>query len=81
MVESASVTCPRCRASRISVLCKSPLKEVWTIYRCETCLYAWRDTEPVENRDADQYPDEFRIEQTDIEHFPIMPTVPPPLKT
>jgi vanillate/4-hydroxybenzoate decarboxylase subunit D len=79
-VATSKLVCPRCGAGKISVLSESPVAGVWTIHRCETCLYAWRDTEPLENRDPDHYPEAFRIRQEEIGHFPIMPTVPPLLK-
>lgn len=38
--------CPRCADEQIEVMAKSPVKDVWTVYQCQHCLYTWRDTEP-----------------------------------
>jgi vanillate/4-hydroxybenzoate decarboxylase subunit D len=69
-------TCPRCRATTIEVLTNSPVGGVWTIYTCTTCLYAWRSTEPEENRDPDRYPMPFRLKPEDLANFVEVPTVP-----
>lgn len=37
--------CPRCADEQIEVMAKSPVKDVWTVYQCQHCLYTWRDTE------------------------------------
>ncbi len=39
--------CPRCADEQIEVMAKSPVKDVWTVYQCQHCLYTWRDTEPL----------------------------------
>ncbi len=39
--------CPRCADEQIEVMVKSPVKDVWTVYQCQHCLYTWRDTEPL----------------------------------
>jgi vanillate/4-hydroxybenzoate decarboxylase subunit D len=43
--------------------------------RCKVCLYAWRDTEPEENRNPDLYPELFRLKPEDVRNFPIVPTI------
>jgi len=50
---------------------------VWTLYRCKTCLYAWRSTEPEENTNPDKYPAAFRLSPDDVANFPIVPNIPP----
>ena len=57
-----NASCPRCRSSTVEVLTNSPVEGAWTVFTCTTCLYAWRSTEPEENRDPDQYPMPFRLE-------------------
>lgn len=37
--------CPRCADEQIEVMVKSPVKDVWTVYQCQHCLYTWRDTD------------------------------------
>jgi hypothetical protein len=32
------LVCPRCRSQAIEVLTNSPVKGVWTIYSCKTCI-------------------------------------------
>jgi hypothetical protein len=49
---------------------------VWTLYRCKTCLYAWRSTEPEENTNPDKYPAAFRLSPDDVASFPIVPNIP-----
>ena len=34
--------CPRCADEQIEVMAKSPVKDVWTVYQCQHCLYTWR---------------------------------------
>lgn len=31
--------CPRCADEQIEVMAKSPVKDVWTVYQCQHCLY------------------------------------------
>jgi vanillate/4-hydroxybenzoate decarboxylase subunit D len=74
--EPAALICPRCRSGPIEVLCKSPVANVWTLYGCKTCLYAWRSTEPEENTNPDKYPEAFRLKPQDLGKFAIVPTIP-----
>jgi hypothetical protein len=69
--------CPRCRSTDTAVISRSPIEDVWTVHGCQVCLYAWRDTEPEENRNPDLYPEPFRLEPEDIGNFLVVPTVPP----
>ena len=39
--------CPRCADEHIEVMATSPVKDVWTVYQCQHCLYTWRNTEPL----------------------------------
>ena len=75
--ETLPAACPRCRASAIQALSASPIAGVWTIFGCRTCLYAWRSTEPEENRDPEKYPAAFRLDATILPHLPIAPPIPP----
>jgi hypothetical protein len=68
--------CSRCRSTDVVVISRSPVKDVWTVHGCEVCLYAWRDTEPEENRNPDLYPEAFRLEPGDVASFPVVPTIP-----
>ncbi len=34
--------CPRCADEQIEVMAKSPVKDVWTVYQCQHCLYTAR---------------------------------------
>jgi vanillate/4-hydroxybenzoate decarboxylase subunit D len=72
----ANAICPRCRSSAIEILTNSPVEGAWIIYTCTTCLYAWRSTEPEENRDPDRYPMPFRLKPEDLEKFVEVPAVP-----
>jgi vanillate/4-hydroxybenzoate decarboxylase subunit D len=69
--------CPRYRSTDLAVISHSPIKGVWTVHGCKACLYAWRDTEPEQNRDPDLYPESFRLEPEDVRNFPVVPTIPP----
>lgn len=73
---SDALVCPRCRSADVAVISRSPVKDVWTVHGCEVCLYAWRDTEPEENRNPDLYPESFRLKAEDVGNFPIVPTIP-----
>ncbi len=35
--------CPRCANEQIEVMAKSPVKDVWTVYQCQHCLYTWHN--------------------------------------
>lgn len=71
------LVCPRCRSTATEVLATAPSAGVWTIYHCEICLYAWRSTEPEENRDPEKYPVAFRLKPEDMQKFPTVPGIPP----
>ena len=68
--------CPRCRESAIQVLSTSPVRGVWTVFGCKTCLYAWRSTEPEENRDPEKYPAAFRLDPAALPDLPVAPSIP-----
>jgi hypothetical protein len=74
---NGELVCPRCRSTAVAVISRSPVKGVWTVHGCEICLYAWRDTEPEENRNSDLYPEPFRLNAEDVRSFPVVPTIPP----
>ncbi|WP_297197536.1 non-oxidative hydroxyarylic acid decarboxylases subunit D [uncultured Pluralibacter sp.] len=69
--------CPRCADARIEVMATSPVKEVWTVYQCQHCLYTWRSTEPLRRTSREHYPEAFRMTQSDIDNAPQVPTIPP----
>jgi hypothetical protein len=71
-----ALICPRCRSTEIVVISRSPVEDVWTVHGCKVCLYAWRDTEPEENRNPDLYPQPFRLTPEDVASFPVVPTIP-----
>jgi len=71
-MSAAPAACPRCRSATVEPLCDSPVAGVWTLYRCKTCLYAWRSTEPEENTNPDKYPAAFRLSPDDVANFPIV---------
>jgi vanillate/4-hydroxybenzoate decarboxylase subunit D len=75
--DTKGLVCPRCRFVAIEVLTDSPVKGVWTIYSCKTCIYAWRSTEPGENTNPDKYPESFRLKAEDLAKFPLVPAIPP----
>lgn len=68
--------CPRCRSTRIEVRSTSPVAGVWTVFGCATCLYAWRSTEPEENRNPDKYPAAFRLDPAQLPHLLAAPRIP-----
>jgi len=74
---AAPAAYPRCRSATVEQLCESPVVGVWTLYRCKTCLCAWRSTEPEENTNPDKYPAAFRLNPNDVANFPIVPNIPP----
>ncbi|WP_096933238.1 non-oxidative hydroxyarylic acid decarboxylases subunit D [Escherichia coli] len=69
--------CPRCADEQIEVMAKSPVKDVWTVYQCQHCLYTWRDTEPLRRTSREHYPEAFRMTQKDIDDTPMVPSIPP----
>jgi hypothetical protein len=77
MDSAALGACPRCRSTTTEVRSTSPVKGVWTVFGCATCLYVWRSTEPEENRDPDKYPAAFRLHPKDLANLPVAPSIPP----
>lgn len=75
--QSAPTACPRCRSNTIKVVGNSPVAGVWTVFSCTTCFYAWRSTEPEENRDPDKYPSVFRLNPQDLGKLAVAPNIPP----
>lgn len=73
--------CPRCRSATIETRSTSPVAGAWTVFACTTCLYAWRSTEPEENRDPDNYPAAFRLKPEALPDLPVAPGVPPLRRT
>jgi hypothetical protein len=69
--------CPRCRSKTIALRSTSPAAGVWSVFACTTCLYAWRSTEPEENRDPDKYPAAFRLKPEQLPGLPAIPAIPP----
>jgi hypothetical protein len=75
MTTPSALICPRCQSTTVSVRATSPVAEVWTVFGCDTCFYAWRSTEPVENRDPEKYLQVFRLNPADLANLPIVPTI------
>lgn len=69
--------CPRCADDTVHTLAHSPVKDVWTVYQCQRCLYTWRNTEPARRTQRDRYPEAFRITPKEIDDAPEVPSVPP----
>ena len=65
-------TCPRCRARDIRQVAASPVPGRWVMRACQTCWYAWRSTEPDAATQADQYPESFRLDSSEITGAPRM---------
>lgn len=72
--------CQRCADEHIEVMAVSPVKDVWTVYQCQCCLYTWRNTEPLRRTCREHYPQEFRLTRQDIHDAPEVPTIPPLLQ-
>jgi hypothetical protein len=47
------------------------------VFGCDTCFYAWRSTEPEENRDPEKYLQVFRLNPADLANLPIVPAIQP----
>lgn len=54
--------CPRRRAEQTEITAESPQPGCWTLYRCTTCWYIWRSSEPPTASDPEQYPVAFRLD-------------------
>jgi vanillate/4-hydroxybenzoate decarboxylase subunit D len=77
LTEIAPTACPRCRANTTRMEATSPVVGIWTVFSCTTCFYAWRSTEPEENRDPHKYPRLFRLNPEELAKLPVAPAVPP----
>lgn len=69
--------CPRCAHDHIDIVAKSKVKDTWTVYQCQKCLYTWRDTEPKRRTQREFYPESFYMTQEDINNALEIPTIPP----
>lgn len=63
--------CPRCGSETVRVMTKSPVGDVWEVYVCDTCYYAWRSTEEIHVHDV------FKLKPEDIPNLQQIPAVPP----
>jgi len=72
--------CPRCETEKTEELTKSPDPGVWVIYRCPTCFFAWRSTEPDFITDPKKYDPNFKFKPEDMATFQVVPTVPELIK-
>lgn len=70
-------TCPRCESNTTEIQFKSPVKGVWELYQCTTCLFAWRSTEPETITNPKLYDPKFKFKPEDMPSFPTMPSIPP----
>ncbi len=71
--------CPRCESATVELQFASPVAGVWEIYRCTTCLYAWRTTEPETNTDPAKYPQRFKVKPEELSNYPVMPAIEEPV--
>jgi vanillate/4-hydroxybenzoate decarboxylase subunit D len=69
--------CPRCRSNTTEVRGASPIAGVWTVYGCNTCYYAWRNTEGEANTNPDKYPAVFRLAPENLPKLQVAPRIPP----
>jgi hypothetical protein len=69
--------CPRCRHEKISLLCKSPVGDVWEMYLCNLCNYSWRSTEIEAIQNPDLYNPKFQLTEEQIDNLMVLPPVPP----
>ncbi len=68
--------CPRCESNTTSVLTTSPVKDVWVVYHCGTCFFAWRSTEGGYITDPKKYDKSFKFTPEDMNDFEITPAIP-----
>ena len=69
--------CPRCDSKTTELQFKSPVEGVWEIYRCTTCLFSWRTTEPDTITDPEKFDPVFKVKPEDLPNAPMMPGIPP----
>jgi len=74
--DALPAACPRCRSATVEIRSTSPVAGVWTVFACNTCLYAWRSTEPEENTDPEKYPMAFRLKPEQLPDLPVAPSIP-----
>ena len=67
--------CPRCESDTTKIMFKSPVKDVWVLYSCQTCLFTWRSTEPETITNPKLYPKKFKIKPEDLKNCPVMPAI------
>ena len=69
--------CPRCESKTLEIVFRSPVEGVWEMYRCTTCHYAFRSTEPDYMTDPEKYDPTFKLNPNELDNFPMMPAIPP----
>lgn len=67
--------CPRCESDTTSVLTTSPVKGVWEVYHCGTCLFAWRSIEPDYITDPKKYDQRFKLDPDEFDTMDVTPPV------
>jgi len=78
MPNSSPSVCPRCESKTVKVRFESPVKGVWTLYGCDTCLFTWRSSEPATITDPKLYPQRFKIKPEHLRDIPTMPAIASP---
>ena len=74
------MVCPRCDSDTVEFLIKAPEKGIWEIYKCKTCNFTWRSTEPEDITDPGKYDKRFKINPSNISHLDIIPPIPKLIK-
>ncbi|OIN23875.1 non-oxidative hydroxyarylic acid decarboxylases subunit D [Vibrio barjaei] len=67
------MNCPRCNNSDTEKLVDAPKDNIWSITKCNHCLYTWRNTESEELTDNSAYPDIFKLNDDIIENMKVSP--------
>jgi vanillate/4-hydroxybenzoate decarboxylase subunit D len=68
--------CPRCDSDNVGLLVKSSVDEAWEVYKCSTCYFTWRSTEPDDIKDPEKYDIRFKIKPAKIPELSIIPPIP-----
>jgi len=68
----SGIICGRCQSQGavIDYKGKEDGQAVWTILRCTTCNFSWRDSEPAKVIDPETRSTDFAVDAENLERYP-----------